>query len=94
MRMAPGACGEAPEAGGSEEESGRRDGRPLRLLRRLCCQKAESAQLVVGEDDLLAAVAHFQVADASETRKAPNFCHRQAQQDGGMLLPDALFLDI
>ncbi len=63
MRMAPGACGEAPEAGGSEEESGRRDGRP-------------------------------QVADASQTRKAPDFCHREAQQDGGVLLPDSLLLNI
>ena len=65
LRKAPGACGEAPEAGGSEEESGRRDGRPLRLLRRLCCQEAESAQLVVGKDHLLASVAHFQMSDAS-----------------------------
>ncbi len=64
------------------------------LLRRLCCQKAESPQLVVGENDLLASVAHFQVADASQTRKAPDFCPREAQEDGGVLLLDSLLLDI
>jgi hypothetical protein len=60
----------------------------------LCCQKAEPAQLVVGEDDLLASVTHFQVTYASQTRKAPDFCHREAQQDGGVLLLDSLLLDI
>jgi hypothetical protein len=43
---------------------------------------------------LLASVTHFQVTYASQTRKAPDFCHREAQQDGGVLLLDSLLLDI
>jgi hypothetical protein len=77
-RKAPSACGEAPEAGGSEQESG-----PIlrarRLLRRLCSQETKATKLIVRKDHLLAAVTFFEVSQAGDTRKATDFGSREAE---------------
>jgi hypothetical protein len=93
MRKAPSACGEAPGAGGSEEESGQILRQIWMLLRRLCCQQAEPTEFFVGENHLLAAVTRFQVSDTSNTGKTPNFGCGEAEEYGGAVFPD-LLLDI
>jgi hypothetical protein len=62
-----------------------------RLLRRLCRQQTKPLQFVVGEDDLLAAVPLFQVAQTGNMGKAADFCGREAEEDCGAVLTD-LFL--
>jgi hypothetical protein len=85
--------GRHPEVWGGEEESGRTLDSHWQLFRRLRGQQAKALKLVKSENDLFASVAHFQATQASQPRKATDFCHWEAQQDGGAVLPN-WFLDI
>ncbi len=61
------------------------------LLRRLRGKQADPLQLVLGEDDLLAAVPLFQVAQAGNAGEAADFCGREAEENCSAVLTD-LFL--
>ena len=85
--------GRHPGPGGSEEEAGQTLWRIWQLLRRLCGKQAESQEFVVCENHLLAHCTLLQVPQASQARKTPDVCRREAQQDRCAVLLDS-FLNV
>ena len=85
----PGCLWGGTRGWGSEEEAGQTLFRAWQLLRRLCCEQTESLELVVSENHLLAQRTLFQVSQASQARKPPNVCLREAEQDCCQVLLDS-----
>jgi hypothetical protein len=74
-------------------QAGRKTSYSSTLLRGLRRQQAEQAQLLVGENHLLAPVIVFQVTQARYSRITPQFRFWESEKHRGVMLVH-LFLDI